>query len=92
MFITLLQTDSKFVHSAVAKTVYVVDKRPLKELCALLAICFQIDNSRMRWRCNLKGLSQQGEQAGFSKKTPRLTDDRQNESDFGRIHLCGEYL
>jgi hypothetical protein len=39
--------------------VHVVNKRPLTELCAPLAICFQIANS-IRWGCNSKGLLQHG--------------------------------
>jgi hypothetical protein len=51
MAIAILEKDSKFVHSAVANNcTYVVDKRPLSELCVLLAIRILIANSCTRLR------------------------------------------
>jgi hypothetical protein len=99
MFIAPLETNSKFVHSDVANScmyiVHVVNKRPLTELCAPLAICFQIANSCSKWRCNFKGLSQHGGRADFSKNpAPHslMTTYRMNEPNFSRIHLAGQYL
>ncbi len=73
---------------------YAVNKRQLKEMCALLAICFQIANSRTRWRCNFKGLSQHGGRADFSQnlRASIFNDDLSNEPNFCRIHLGGQYL
>jgi hypothetical protein len=47
-----------------------VNKRPLTELRATFAICFQTANSCTRWRYNFKGLSQDGGLADFSKSLP----------------------
>ncbi len=50
MLITPLERDSKFVHSAfVNGWLYVVNKRPLTELCAPLASRILIANSCTRW-------------------------------------------
>jgi hypothetical protein len=65
MFIAILAASSK-VQSVVAK-LYFVKKRPRTEMCALLAIQFRISNSRTRWRCNFKGLSQDGGRVYFPK-------------------------
>jgi hypothetical protein len=46
---------------------YVVDKRSLTDLCAPLAIRFQIADSRTRWHCNFKGFSQHWEERSFPK-------------------------
>jgi hypothetical protein len=62
-----LAIDSQFVHSAVANSCLFVNKRPLTEMCAPLAFCFQIANSCTRWACNVKGLLQHGGRADFSK-------------------------
>ncbi len=60
---------------------YVVDKKPLTDLCAPLAMSFQIANSRTRWHCNFKGLSQHRGRAEFSKnvRAPLFNDDLLNE-------------
>ncbi len=46
---------------------YVVYKRPQTELCAPLAICFQIANGCTRCRCSFQGFSQDGERVDFSE-------------------------
>jgi hypothetical protein len=72
MLIVPLETDSKFGHSADANScMYVVHKRPLTELCELLAIFFQIANSCMKRYCRL---SQDRGRADFSKNL-RLTSE-----------------
>ncbi len=72
---------------------YVLDKRPLTDLCAPLAICFQIDNSRVRCSCNLKGSNSMGDGRIFSKISSSLfNDDLSNEPYFSRIHFAGQYL
>ncbi len=53
------------------------NKRPLTDLV----------NSRTRWRCNFKRLSQHEGQADFSKK-----NGLSNEPNFGQIRLAGQYL
>jgi hypothetical protein len=51
---------------------YVVNKRPQIELCALLTIRIPIANSLTRWCCNFKGLSQNGGRADFIRN-PRAS-------------------
>jgi hypothetical protein len=65
MSIVPLETDSKFVHSAVANSC--MCKRPPIELCAPLAIRFRIANSCTRWRSNFKGHSLNGGRADLYK-------------------------
>jgi hypothetical protein len=49
-----------------------------------LAICFQIANSCIKWRCNFKGLSQQRGRADFSKnlRASLSNGDQSNEPNF----------
>jgi hypothetical protein len=62
---------------------------PLSELCAPLAIRFQIANSCTRWRCNYKELSQHERRVDFSKNLNAsfFNDNLSNEPNFGRIHF-----
>ena len=72
LFIAPLETDSKFVHSALPTAVCIVNKRRQAELCVALAICFQIANRWTRWRCSYQGLSQDEGWAYFSESPPLL--------------------
>jgi hypothetical protein len=57
MVIALLETDAKYFGSKCHfQQLYVVNKRPLTELCAPLAICSQKANSCTRWRFSFHGL------------------------------------
>ncbi len=61
--------------------------------CVSMAICFQIANSRTRWRSKFTGLSQDEGQADFTKNLSAslFNDDLSNEHNFGWIHLAGQY-
>jgi hypothetical protein len=73
---------------------YVINKKRLTELCAPLAICFQIANSLTRWRCSFQGLSQDGERSDFSKnlRASLFNDDHQtNLISAGSISLFSKF-
>jgi hypothetical protein len=60
-----------------------------------LEIRFKIANSRSRWCRIFKGLSQDGwGWADFSKNlsVSLFNKGLSNESNFGQIHLAGQYL
>jgi hypothetical protein len=88
---SLLETDSKFVHSSVANT---ANKRPLTELSAPSAIMTLIANGCVRWRGISKGLSQDGGRTDFSGnlRDSLCNDDLSNEPTFSQVHLAGQYL
>ncbi len=73
---------------------FVVDKRPLTDLCVPLAIRLQTANSRTRQRCNVKGISQHGGLVNLSKniRASRFYHGLSSDRNFGRIHLAGQYL
>jgi hypothetical protein len=56
-----------------------------------LGINFLIAKSRMRWRCNFKGLSQDGGRADISETlcSSLFNDDLSKEPTFSQIHLAG---
>ncbi len=72
---------------------YKVKKRPLTELCAPLVICFQIANSRTRWRCSFQWLSQDGGRADFPEnlRESLFNKELSNEHTFIQIHLDGQH-
>ncbi len=71
----------------------VVNKRPLAELCAPLAVRIIISNSCTRWReIFFKELSQDGERADFSKNLRASLFNKSNEPNFSQTHLAGQNL
>ncbi len=62
-----LQVPNLFIAPSRRQQLFVVDKRPVTDLCAPWGIRFRIPNSHTRWRCNFKGLSMHGGRADFSK-------------------------
>jgi hypothetical protein len=71
----------------------VIQKEQL-ELCALLAIRFLIGNYCMRWCCNFKGLSKDGDQVKFAEnlRGSPCYKDLSNETICSQIHLAGQYI
>jgi hypothetical protein len=59
-----------------------------------MAIHLRISNSFTRWRGILKGLSQDGGQADYSKNLSASFFNKglTNEPNLGRIHLVEQYL
>jgi hypothetical protein len=55
---------------------------------------FRIANSRMRWRCHIKGPSQDGGRTDFSENLcgSLFNDNLSNETTFSQIHLAEQYI
>jgi hypothetical protein len=66
----------------------------MMNLIPLLGFHFQIANSRTRWHCNFKGLSQDRGLTDFSEQlcTSLFQGDLSNEPTFSQIYLAGQYL
>jgi hypothetical protein len=60
----------------------------------VLGILFRIANSLGRWRCNFKGLSQDGGWVDFSKnlRASLFNKGLSNVPNFGGIHLAGQNI
>jgi hypothetical protein len=73
---------------------YEVNKRPLKDLCALVAIWILIANSCKRWPGIFEGLLKDGGRAVFCYNLCASLFHKciSKEPNFGRIHLDRKYL